>query len=410
MDRITEVRIGGLRAIEQLTLDVAGLIALIGDNGSGKSCIIEALQILQHASKPLTHVSDVLEKRHGGLRSLLRRGAAELTLGVSIESSEPDGEARIDYDFAIANVGTYPRVIRENAGARGRNRLLSRNTGRTQLYQPNSGPNAKASQPDLAEIGEQALALPWVATRGGDLRRLVTALSNIVVHVPFETRPTWQHAELGVTQGPRWPSMLEQAHGLDRYGTNLPNAYQLLRNRGGSTWDRVIQRARLGLGDDLRDFALVPVGRGQLELQVLFGAFPDAPLPSELLSEGQLAYLCFVALMEFQDSCSLLAFDEPEVHLHPQLLARVAWMMEEASTTAPVLVATHSDQFLDALETPESSVRLCTLDERRATKLSRPNHAHLTEWLKAYRGIGSIRSAGYESHVFDANGSGEALA
>lgn len=396
LDRITKLRIQGLRAIESVELDLAGLVTLIGDNGSGKSCIVEAAEILRQASKPLSHVSDIIEKRHGGLRTLLRRGAKELALGVTVDGGGP----RIDYDFAIANVGTFSQVVRETVSlfvvsdAPSPLRVLIREGGQIRVTEGGG---------EIVPIGEQALALPWLGVKAQPaIRRLVDALSRIDVHVPFETRAVWPQAELSVTQGPRWPSVLESAGKLERYGLNLPSAFQTLRNRGGDPWLRVLERAKLGLGEDRRDFSLSPFGRGQIGLEVLFGAFPDAPIPAEALSDGQLSYLCFIALLEFHEHSSLLVFDEPEVHLHPHLLARVALMLEDASAVAPIVVATHSDHFLDALSNPEQSVRLCSLDERRSLVLRQPDATKLSEWLEDYRGLGAIRTAGYEQHVFPA--------
>lgn len=106
---------------------------------------------------------------------------------------------------------------------------------------------------------------------------------------------------------------------------------------GDEVWTRVIERARLGLDDDLRGFAMSAAGRGSIELEVVFGRAPDDPLPAEYLSEGQLSDLGFVALAELHGPRSILAFDEPELHLHPALLARVVWLLEEASEHAPII-------------------------------------------------------------------------
>ncbi|MGC4063830.1 MAG: hypothetical protein QM784_04160 [Polyangiaceae bacterium] len=177
------------------------------------------------------------------------------------------------------------------------------------------------SDGETATIGAQALALPWLGLASQPaVKRLVTALGAIRLHVPFETRPLWQARELNINTGPRWPSVVETTRELSRFGVNLPSAFHVLRNRGDEVWQRVLERARLGLGEDVRDLVLSPVGRGNIELEVLFGAFPDAPVPAEQLSDGQIAYLSFLALCEFHSESSLLAFDEPENPSPPRAL------------------------------------------------------------------------------------------
>ncbi|MFO0750882.1 MAG: AAA family ATPase [Myxococcota bacterium] len=84
-DRITQLRIRGLRVIDDLTLDLKGLTVLIGDNGVGKSSIVEALELLRLAARPGEFGTEALAKHHGPFESLLRRGTSELGLGVTIE-------------------------------------------------------------------------------------------------------------------------------------------------------------------------------------------------------------------------------------------------------------------------------------------------------------------------------------
>jgi predicted ATPase len=112
-----------------------------------------------------------------------------------------------------------------------------------------------------------------------------------------------------------------------------------------------------------------------------------------------LAYLSFVALFRLNTKKSLIAFDEPELHLHPELLLRVLGFFEEMAKERPVLLATHSDRLLDGLTDPARSVVLCELDERRATKLVRPDPDALRDWLTDYRGLGDVRGAGHAASV-----------
>jgi predicted ATPase len=107
-----------------------------------------------------------------------------------------------------------------------------------------------------------------------------------------------------------------------------------------------------------------------------------------------------IALCELGNERSLLTIDEPEVHLHPMLLARTVWMLEETAESGPVLISTHSDRLLDAVTKALESVVLCDLGERRQTRLRRPDPTALASWLEDYKGIGSLRAGGYKSHIF----------
>lgn len=387
-DRITSLRVAGLRSLADVQLDLSGLTVLIGDNGSGKSSILEALELLRLAANPrVRHAHDVVA-RHGGLPGLLRRGEAELRIGVTIRGAE----GPLDYDFSFVAGGAYVQVASERISIGG-NTLVDR----VQTALRDAG-GREVHVGDEGVLGLSLMAM--TSTAREPAARVARALMGIDAHYPFEVRPLWQQLELNSPQGARQPSSVEQSPRLGRYGLNLANAFQAIQNRGPDFVRRVIAQVGLGLGEDVERFEVQPVGRGSQELRVQFGRLGQ-PIPVDALSEGQLAYLCFVALCNLTEGRSLLSVDEPELHLHPGLLTRVAWMLESAAEATPVIVATHSDRFLDALKEPAASVVLCSLDESRATLLQRPNPERLADWLETYRGIGALRAEGLEPHVFD---------
>lgn len=396
LPKLTQIRISGLRIVEDVTLDLQGLTVLVGDNGTGKSSIIEALELLRQSFTEASFTQDVIDIKHGGLRSLLRRGSDVLRLGCRFRT----GEDHVDYDVEIARQGdravVAKRVERRYTDGNFTTPVSVAAEPILETIEPPASAGISVGQAALMKLLGLSLerATP---PRISNLTR--AAIRDIDVHAPFETRPVWQQRELDVRSGPRVPHSAERASKLSRYGVNLVNAFLELRNRGGNTWDRVIERCRLGIRDDLRNFSTEPARRGELELMVHFGHEAE-PLPAEYLSEGQLAYLCMVALCELSSASSLLAFDEPEVHLHPGLIARVMLMLEELAQEVPVLLSTHSDRLLDCLSAPEKSVVLCELDDHGATRLRRPDPEELSRWLKDYRGYGSIRAGGYEPYLF----------
>jgi predicted ATPase len=64
-----------------------------------------------------------------------------------------------------------------------------------------------------------------------------------------------------------------------------------------------------------------------------------------------------------------------------------------------VVLATHSDRLLDAVQDPAKSIVICELDSKRATRLVRPDPTVLAKWLDDYRGFGDIRSTGLQDAV-----------
>lgn len=394
-DRIKRLAISGFKCINELSIPLEGLTVLIGENGSGKSAILDALHIVASAASRVQHIPDVIETRFGRFEKILRSGSSSLRVEVTIGGNGPD----LSYGFSIGQSGTYAVVLEEwltdsaIAEASDENRFLIRSADKVR-FKKDDGVWATTT------IGDQALSPSYVGAGASEkTRRLLAALEGIDVQPPFDVRPIGQQKDLKINEGPRWPVAVEAAPRLKRYGSNLASAYHQLRNMGGEAWERVLTTARLGFGGDLRDIRMPAAGRGLIEVELVFGAMPDFPLAAEFLSEGQLSYLAFIALCALNGR-TVLAIDEPELHLHPALLARVVWMLEEVSARSPVIVATHSDRLLDALDSPAQSVMLCELDETRTTRLRRADEATMKEWIEEYGGLGRARTEGFEAQMF----------
>lgn len=391
--RLIQLRISGMRVIDDLTLDLDGLTVLIGDNGTGKSTVLEAIELLRQTTSSVSFGQDIM-LRHGGFQSLLRRGCETMSLGCRVR--EEDG-TELDYDVRLGGGEHIAFVADETASIIGAADGYSR---AERFAAMGSGNEQYFDRFPTTDVALSNAVLPPLL-RHSLLDRIRKVVERAAVHVPFETRPLWQLKDLDIRQSPRLPSTIEPTTRLMRYATNLPNAFQELRNRGGAIWNRVVERAQAGINHDIRDFRISATSRGQVELEVVWRSAPDKPMPVEYLSEGQLSYLAMLALYELSEQSSIVVFDEPEVHLHPTLLARVVMLLESLAKNTPVMLSTHSDQLLDCLSSPAASVVLCDLNEHGATRLRRPSAEALERWLKDYRGVGSVRAEGNIEQLFD---------
>jgi predicted ATPase len=370
-DRIASVRIKNMRCVDDLALELGPLTVLIGENGSGKSSIVEACEILRRAAG-VDLLAD-LDEIHHGLANLLRHDASALHLGVSLEAL--DGAAPgLDYDLSIVR------------GTKGLSFLSSERIrrGGDVLWQasPLSGPFSRE-----APVAERA--------------RLQAALRGIEVHVPFNVTAAWANrAQRRPVPGARDSVMVRPAERLELFADNLANVYRQLRDQGEGPWEETMSYLRLGLGDRVESVvAPSDPGGGKVALELkLRGA--DQTIPASMLADGVLVYLAHVAWFRLpRVGKTLLCFDEPDLHLHPQLSGRLVDLFEAAAQDVPVLVATQSDRLLDGLEDPVESVVVCELDRGGRTRTRRLDAEALSDWLSDYRGVGQVRSAGYLSAV-----------
>lgn len=394
--RITELHLAGIRSIEKIDLVLDGLTVLIGPNGSGKSTILEAFELLRLVGEDQL---PELDKSHGGLAALRRRGARAMSLSVRVEGA---GRPLL-YDLELGG-GYGVEVVSEELrrwGAKGWEPVLVRPGPAEAQFHRGAG-----SVEPVRNLTPQRLALHAFGFNEQplDVGRVGAALTKLEVHVPFDVHPAWTHKGQAST-ALRRSNVLRPTRKLERFGENLANAWHALKNDFSEEhWRETMRAVRAGLGPEVNSVATqADPGGGQIAIKLRYQDGSEDP--AFTLSDGTLAYLAFVALSRLAElpegRTSLLAFDEPELHLHPELLVRVVGFFEEMAKTQPVVLATHSDRLLDVLSNPADSVVLCELDEERRTVLSRPNRGRLDAWLDSFRGIGELRAEGLEAALFE---------
>lgn len=101
------------------------------------------------------------------------------------------------------------------------------------------------------------------------------------------------------------------------------------------------------------------------------------------LSDGTIRFLALLALLLNPEPPPLLCIEEPELGLHPDAMSILASLMVEASGRTQLIVTTHSDALVSALTEHASSVLVA--EHLGGTRFNRLDPDKLGYWLERYR-------------------------
>lgn len=397
MDRITKVSIRNVRAIESVDLDLGRpLTVLIGENGAGKSTILECLELLRKVSEP--NFFDQLYSVHRGLPALLRKGADTITLAAELVDEDlPREQQRLAYSLTLRVAGAGASIVDESIVASDGFYVVGLDDNNPSVW--NESFNSFERITNWNKLRSSLWAFGDVPP-DRRISRVRRALGGIEVHLPFDTMSSWAARTYQRPQSIRASSTLFPANRLNLLGVNLANAWYELNGRQDDEREATLGLLRLGLGERVSGVVVPPDhGGGVVHLALRFRDLPE-PVFAGDLSDGQLAWLAFVALVRLAPNRSLLAVDEPELHMHPSLLGRVVSLLAHLPGGAPAVMSTHSDRVLELLDNPADAVRVCSLNGSRAD-VSRIDAEELPRWLEQFGDLGQLRAAGYLSRVLE---------
>lgn len=111
------------------------------------------------------------------------------------------------------------------------------------------------------------------------------------------------------------------------------------------------------------------------------------PIPATRLSDGTIRFMAILAQLLSPTPPPLICMEEPELGLHPDAIALLASLLQEASERTQLIVTTHSDALVSALTEVADSVLVC--EYRGGTVLKRVESEKLRFWLDKYK-LGEI--------------------
>lgn len=107
------------------------------------------------------------------------------------------------------------------------------------------------------------------------------------------------------------------------------------------------------------------------------------PIPATRVSDGTLRFLAMLVALHAPTPPSLLCIEEPELGMHPDAVALLAELLVEASERMQLVITTHSDALLSGLGDKVESVLVCE-NNGHGTTIDRLDAEKLAFWLKDY--------------------------
>jgi predicted ATPase len=357
---ITTLAVAGYRSLRDVRIPLSQLTVITGANGSGKSTLYRAIRLLGEVAQGRAFKALA---RDGGFSSALwagpeafgpavRRGDAPVTgtvrnrpialkvgfsgarYGYAIDLGHPSdgGDFGDDPVIKAEAVWTGPTLGRANA-------LALRNNGLVQVRGEDGG----------LRITHQTLA-PYDSM----LTEAAGPRDGLDLLLLREELRRWRYYDQLRTDRDapaRRPQPCTYTPVLASDGEDLASAVGTLRQLGDHpAFDALIDDAFPGASV----WAHHRAGGYELAMEQ-----PGLlrPLGAAELSDGTLRYLMLTTALLSPRPPTLLVLNEPETSLHPDLLRPLANLIREAAQRSQVLVVTHAQALVDALDAPTVTLR-----------------------------------------------------
>ncbi len=333
--KITRLIVHNYRSLADISLELSPLTVLVGPNGSGKSNIVDVLRFLSDTLK--LGLDNAIVNR-GGIQSLRRwsyKGRpCHITIQVQLRGYEPnEWEANFLLEIGGKRGGEY--FVRQE-----KCEFLEGDTQKQYDIQngkwvihPNQGAIKKSHKTFERQLSKTNLFLTQAIDP--EFKRIADALREVAVY----------HIQTEKIRAPQKPAnplpLLED-------GSNLASVLRYLKRERSTNLQKILEVLG-GITEGVRDISVALIG-GHLVTHLEYANKASFPLAQE--SDGTLRMLGLLTALHQGAQRTLVAFEEPELNIHPGVLPVLWNEFIEASQTTQILLTTHSPDLIERI-TPE---------------------------------------------------------
>ena len=368
-----------------MELELRPLNVLIGANGSGKSNLLELLNLLRAAPTDLSAPT----RTGNGASDWIWRGDPDGTASVEAVIENPVGNQPLRHAIEFRESDGQFALTKERVEYADRSVEHERapffykyRDGRASINLAGA-PSAKKAWDNLS-ADKSILSERKDPDAYPEFSRLSEFYAGVRLYRDWDFGPA-SYVRLPQDARHHQSQMAQMAQLGERFH-NLSAVLDRLR-RSPETKDLLIEKLGVvyrGLTDFELDFK-----NGSVQISFTEG---DFSIPASRISDGGFRYLALLAILLDPEPPPLIAIEEPELGLHFDLMPRMSDMLVDASSRSQIIVTTHSEVLVDALSDRPESVVVCQKRKGQGS-MRRLERERMAKWLRRHT-LGELWSMG----------------
>ncbi len=346
---LTTVAIRGYRSLRDVVLPLTQLTVVTGANGTGKSSLYRALQLLADCGR-----GEIIGSlaRQGGLQSAMWAGPEYLKGARRTGTVEPTVRTRpvsIEMGYASTDFGYLVDLGLPipSDSAFGRDPEIKREAVFTGPSLRPSATLVRRTRPVVEARADSGRGFEGFSRSMPTYRSVLSEFAGKFPELGAvrDTLRGWRFYDgfrVDMLAPARQPQIGTRTTVLSNDGSDVAAAIQTIIETRSDTLDKAVAAAFDGAA------VAVSVREGLFDLQVQQSGMLR-PLRAAELSDGTLRFLLWAAALLSPEPPPLMVLNEPETSLHPDLIAPLATLIRAAAAKTQVVVITHANALVDHL-------------------------------------------------------------
>lgn len=394
---IKHLKVSGLLSFgpKGINLPMRKLNVLIGPNGSGKSNLLEVINLFKECVSPMRSLAGPIMDA-GGIDAWLWKGDWK------IDDAPPP--ARIDCVVSAPKTAGIRHTI-EFYGYKNEVRLADE---RIEMAERRDGEKVpwwfycmnRNGKPMIAHLHdwngpggrEKTTTIPHdELLAGASILTQVRSPGKFKVFHHLEKQYSsiqlYRDWQFGPQAALRKPARSDEVQ--DRLARSGHNLAVIVAAMDARTKKRVLSELQT-LYPGIQGLSSKPVTGGMLELYLEEEG--GIEIPASRLSDGTLRYLSLLVILLDGNPPPLIAIEEPELGLHPDVIPQIARLLIEASERTQLVITTHSRLLVDCLGDDPESIVVCEKHDGESV-FERLDGKRMKIWLDDFS-LGDLWSKG----------------